>query len=425
MVKGGDWSLGRLINRAQSTFIGLLRIWSIPIVLLLSIASGYTTYYGMSHFITWWIALVITVAVQSIIVICSLEIAGIHWRANRMRYVVVSCSLLIAMAASISFSYFKFYEISQEETLRLARQANLQQTVDGYLDEVFELKSRLLAQQREKTDQAEREVSLAYLGTHPDIAPRFQNHIGKGPFWEHYTTLWNIEQKKLKRLEDGFTTLGARVRELRNAITQFTAENERAAYQAVVERYLGVQNHFDGMVTDFGQATLLAPQLPSYASFSQGFKPSFAMWHGFSWFAFACAAMVDFFTFLLSYRLEFTAPGPLSEHEQNLAYQALSQFSELKINRNDELELIIEKTELERARRVSDWTRMFGVAFLLSRGYLRKVNNRSVEFAPNLYPLIAERMVEKIKAAESGAQNEAKPAVKTDSKDKVTSFRLG
>ena len=47
------WGLAGLINRAQASFVGLLRIWSIPIVVMLSIASGYTTYYGMSYFITW------------------------------------------------------------------------------------------------------------------------------------------------------------------------------------------------------------------------------------------------------------------------------------------------------------------------------------------------------------------------------------
>ena len=35
---------------------------------------------------------------------------------------------------------------------------------------------------------------------------------------------------------------------------------------------------------------------------------------------------------------------------------------------------------------------MFSVAFLLNRGYLRKMSERSVEFAPNLYPIIAELM---------------------------------
>jgi hypothetical protein len=51
---------------------------------------------------------------------------------------------------------------------------------------------------------------------------------------------------------------------------------------------------------------------------------------------------------------------------------------------------------------------MFAVGFLLSRGFLRKIDARTVEFAPNLYPLIAERMGDKIRA------------IKADSAAKVT-----
>ena len=68
------WGVGNLINSVQTLFVGMLKVWTIPIVLMLSVASGFTTFYGLSHFITPWIALVITVAIQSIVVICSLEI---------------------------------------------------------------------------------------------------------------------------------------------------------------------------------------------------------------------------------------------------------------------------------------------------------------------------------------------------------------
>jgi hypothetical protein len=146
----------------------------------------------------------------------------------------------------------------------------------------------------------------------------------------------------------------------------------------------------------------------TYAQFIQGITPSFSMWKGFSLFAFSCAAMVDFFTVLLSYRLEFTAPGPLTEQEQELVFECIRQFSEFRINENDELEMVIEKSEIERARRYSDWSRMFAVGFLLSRGFLRKIDERSVEFAPNFYPLIAERMGEQLRAIK--AQASAKSA---------------
>jgi hypothetical protein len=113
---------------------------------------------------------------------------------------------------------------------------------------------------------------------------------------------------------------------------------------------------------------------------------------------------VDFFTFLLSYRMEFTAPGPLNEDEQELMFECLKQFTEFRINENDELEMVIEKTDLERARRYSDLSRMFAVGFLLSRGFLRKIDSRSVEFAPNLYPLIAEKMSKRLKALKLGTE---------------------
>ena len=78
-----------------------------------------------------------------------------------------------------------------------------------------------------------------------------------------------------------------------------------------------------------------------------------------------------------------------------MVFECLSQFQNLRINRNDELEMAIEKSVVERARRTSDWSRKFGVAFLLSRGYLRKVGDNQVEFAPNLYPIIADQLRKK------------------------------
>jgi hypothetical protein len=76
---------------------------------------------------------------------------------------------------------------------------------------------------------------------------------------------------------------------------------------------------------------------------------------------------------------------------------------------------VIEKTELERARRYSDWTRMFSVAFLLNRGYLRKINDKSVEFAPNLYPIIAERI-----RPRQTTETPGEPANESELKDTLT-----
>lgn len=397
--------VGYMINRMQTMFVGMLRIWTIPIVLMLSVVSGFTTYYGMSHFIIPWIALVITVAIQSIVVICTLELAGIHWRANRTRYFSVLFSLVIALVASVSFSYFKFYEVSEKDSIHIQRLNDIRTDIKSYLDEVLPFKSKLLAQKRVELEQASKEVSLAYFGTHPEIVPGYRNQVGKGPFWERYNEIYQAKKQALSELETEFSGLDKSVQELQSSLTNLDiATNVETAYYDLISNFQNVQFKVNQLASEFGQSLPEPPMLLTYKQFIEEVKPSMAMWNGFSLFAFGCAAMVDFFTVLLSYRLEFTAPGPLTADEEELVFECLRQFTQFRINENDELEMIIEKSNIEKARRYSDWSRMFAVGLLLSRGFLRKIDKRTVEFAPNLYPLIASKMGDKLNKLRAEAQ---------------------
>ncbi len=389
--------VGYFINSIQTLFVGMLRIWTIPIVLMLSVASGFTTYYGLSHFIIPWIALVITVAIQSIIVICSLEIAGMHWQANRMRYFSVMCSLLIALTASVSFSYFKFYEISEQDTLHINRLNQIRSDIKPYVDRVLVIKAEVLKQQRADLEKASLEVSQAYFGTHSEIVEGYKHQVGEGPFWKHYNQIYQEKKQQQAKFDQDFSELDQAIQKLQASVNDLdVAVNVESAYSAMLENFQTVQLKINLLSGNIGQPLPQAPLLMTYKQFIADVQPSAAMWSDFSLFAFVCAAMVDFFTVLLSYRLEFTAPGPLTADEEDLVFECLRQFTEFRINKNDELEMIIEKTELERARRYSDWSRMFAVGLLLSRGFLRKIDDKTVEFAPNLYPLIAEKMGDKI-----------------------------
>jgi len=403
VIKINHGGLGSLLNSIQTLFVGMLRIWSIPIVLMLSIASGFTTYYGLSHFILPWIALIITIAIQSIIVICSLEIAGIHWKANRLRYLSVMLSLLVAIAASITFSYFKFYEVSQSESIRIERIDKIRLGVDKYLAAILIAKSDILKQQNGELDKATADVTQAYFGTHAQIPAANKNIVGEGPFWRHYNQRYQAKKMQFDQLDKEFQLLDEHIRVLQTSLSQLNVDTENN-FKKAIAGLQEVQLKFNQIATKAGHTVPQAPILMTYTQFVQGVTPSFAMWNNFSLFAFACAAMVDFFTVLLSYRLESTAPGPLSEQEQELAFECLRQFSEFRINENDELEMVIEKSDIERARRYSDWSRMFAVGFLLSRGFLRKIDDRSVEFAPNLYPLMAERMGTQLRAIKAQSQ---------------------
>lgn len=403
-VKIRSSGLGYLINRIQTLFVSMLRIWTIPIVLMLSLSSGFTTYYGLSHFITPWIALVITIAIQSIIVICSLEIAGIHWKANRMRYFSVVASLAIAIAASVTFSYFKFYEISEQETLHINRLNEIRHQIKNYLDKVLVIKTQMLQQQKQELEKASLDVSQAYFGTHNQIAEGFKNQVGEGPFWRHYNQIYQEKKQVFQQQEQVFLELDKHIRILQGSLNNLdVAGDVEQAYSELLKNFQDIQLVVNQLSSNIGLSLPDAPLLMTYKQFVEEVKPSFAMWSGFSWFAFACAAMVDFFTVLLSYRLEFTAPGPLTIQEEELVFECLRQFTEFRINANDELEMVIEKSELEKARRYSDWSRMFVVGLLLSRGFLRKVDHKTVEFAPNLYPLIAEKMSDKIAAIKARA----------------------
>ena len=398
--------VGYLINTIQTLFVGMLKIWTIPIVLMLSVASGFTTYYGLSHFITPWIALVITVAIQSIIVICSLEIAGIHWKANRVRYFSVVLSLLIALMASISFSYFKFYEISQKETIHIDRLNKIRLDVKNYVSEVIAVKGNVLKQQHKELKIASDEVSQAYFGTHPLIVAPYKNQVGEGPFWKHYNQIYQDKKLTQNTLDFEFAELDKKIQTLQGSLSDLDiAKNLEASYYQFLKNYQDVQLQVGQLSSSIGQGLPEAPLLMTYKQYIEDISPSTSMWNGFSLFAFVCAAMVDFFTVLLSYRLEFTAPGPLTAEEEELIFECLRQFSEFTINANDELQMVIEKTEIEKARRYSDWSRMFAVGLLLNRGFLRKIDYRTVEFAPNLYPLIAEKMGDKINQLKAAALN--------------------
>ena len=389
--------VGYLINRIQTLFVGMLRIWTIPIVLMLSVASGFTTFYGMSNFIIPWIALVITIAIQSIVVICSLELAGIHWKANRSRYISVLCSLLIALMASVSFSYFKFYKISEKDSIHIQRLDHIRVDVKTYLDKVLSFKSKLLAQKRADLEYASKEVSQAYFGTHPEIVAGYRNQVGKGPFWRRYNEIYLAKKQSLSELELKFSALDQSIQQMQSKLASLdVAVDVETAYYNLLASFQDVQLKVNQLSSEFGQSLPEPPLILTYKQFTEDVQPTLAMWDRFSLFAFGCAAMVDFFTVLLSYRLEFTAPGPLTSDEEELVFECLRQFSQFRINENDELEMIIEKTDIEKARRYSDWSRMFAVGLLLNRGFLRKIDHRTVEFAPNLYPLIAAKMGDKI-----------------------------
>ena len=345
LTKLKSGGIGRLINIVQTLFVSFLRIWSIPIVLLLSLASGFTTFYGMSYFITPWIALVITIAIQSIIVICSFELAGIHYKANRLRYFSVVASLVIAFTASMSFSYFKFYEISEHDSIRIDRINEVGKQIDSYLQKLVNVKSTVLSDQKKALEKVEKEMNLAYFGTHPDIPVQHRNKIGEGPVWKHINKTYQEDKNRLSQLEQQFVQVDQNIASLKIALNNLDRDslNAEKAYLEIAQGLQKVQLGFNQLTAKYRSDLPAAPALMTYSQFIEPVKPTVNNLPQFTLFPLIIAGMVDFFTVLLSYRLEFAAPGPLTEQEEELVFECLKQFSEFRINENDAVEIVIEK----------------------------------------------------------------------------------
>jgi len=276
MSHSSVWRVGGWLNLIQTTFVGILRVLSVPIVLLLSVASGYTTYYGLSFFITHWIALTVTVAVQSIIVISSLELASIHYRANPLRFLSVVISLTVALIVSVSFSYFKFYEFSERDTVLMKRQNALSNEISIYLTEVVNLKSQLAKEQHERISGAAQDTQQAFLSAHPGMKGQGP---GKGRIWTYFNDIQQREEIKLKALEQKTQPLDRAIFESRTALTQL-AQNlrDQASYDRFMKAFQEVIVESDRLASDRGQPPISAPRIPSFQGLSKDITPTIDMW---------------------------------------------------------------------------------------------------------------------------------------------------
>ena len=390
-------SFQNLIYQIQNVFVRLLVISKIPLILLLSCASGYTTYYGMKLFITGWIALIITIAVQAILVMATVELSRLHWRASLLHFSSTVLYLLVALSVSIFFSYFKFYEISESTALQEIKYNRLKKNIDQYLNTVLTQKSERVEIHNQRVLKARYQSDQAYLGTHPAMPNRVQGIVGKGSYWEYFNEGVEREQRTLSNLKIRFDGLDKEIKELSVLLSkQGLAElRVKSNYQAVKTRYQMVGDQSNSLMSDSGQATLMQPSLESFEQYIE-IKPSLDVLGSLAPLALFLAVMVDLFTLILSYRLEVMPPETLSNHEKRLAFLGLQEFPDWTINQGGHLETRLEHNEEEAALDYDDSWRKLIVGMLLNRGMLRKVSGKKVEFSPQLYSLIIDQLIKDI-----------------------------
>lgn len=75
------------LHKSYITFINIIHVLTIPIIISLAIASGFTTLMGMRLYINYWIALIITIAVQIIIILSAFQLSNTYFQAHKIRFI--------------------------------------------------------------------------------------------------------------------------------------------------------------------------------------------------------------------------------------------------------------------------------------------------------------------------------------------------
>jgi hypothetical protein len=390
----------RLFQSVHSLFIGLLSIARIPLVVALSIASGYTTYHGLTLYIhPYWIALVLTCAVQTIIVNGAIDLARIYWSGNRLHFISVFIFLRLAFCVSVFFSYFTFYEIFEATRIKHSRYALLQQTCDRYIRDCQALRAAQISEGRDRVEQAEAKRKEMFFGTSSDLPDTLKGKVGYGRGTKLYDLVLRQAEVDLLRAEQD-VRLEEEIRQLRPLLWKASTQGLNVDDFSAISSKLADIGTVTGIIAVHLGRT--APEPPVFMSLAQytTVVPQLGMLWPLSWSSFTLAVMIDIFTLILSYRLETSGFGEMNAHERRLTYLGLQQFSQWSVNKNNQLQCTLTSTERERAAAFNPNLRLFVVAKLLNEGYMRRVDNSTAEFDPRLYEAVTEHLVDEMNSTD-------------------------
>ncbi len=135
------------------------------LIMGLSVCSGYTTFLGLSLYVRWWpVALIFTIAVQSLIVIGTLQLSMNHWRASAIRILSILACVALAMGVSVYFSYFSFYQMFEAEKITRAKFHQLNSSINVFVDEVLAAKGKVAAAQTQTVSDLRRAALQEAVG---------------------------------------------------------------------------------------------------------------------------------------------------------------------------------------------------------------------------------------------------------------------
>ncbi len=408
-------------------FNNFVIVLSIPIILALSLASGYTTFHGMSIYVpSQWIAVVITFAVQAVIIIASIELGKAHIRANLLRFAGLVLSLIIGLAVSMFFSYFTFFENAESAGTKEKKFNLLNAAVNEYIAKAWESKTEIILKKEEQIKTVQKEVDDAFWGRSKDTPGKMQKP-GKGQLYRYYKEKLDKEEKGLNTVRAQFEAIQAQEKELRSSLAQLSmvevgtpdgyARATQPVYEKIRQQFAALTGLFEHVFSDNGISPVGIPEVMPHDIYVK-MTPTLGdiTENPIAPLPLCLAVVIDVLTFVLSYRLQVVPMGTLFEDQKKFVYKHLKAFSKWHINKNDHLEFGIEKSPDEESTGYNDGPRKFAAATLLNLGFIRRVKKSSAEFTSFFYPIVMEELIKEQQhsrqagmSSSSGIKKDASP----------------
>ena len=378
-----------LFIKQDSLLVRVVMLLRLPLILGLSTASGYTTYNGLMMFVpVFWISLLLTVAVQSLIVIGSYQLTKISWRVSLLQFLGVFGSLILAATVSVFFSYFTFYRNFEEFHLRQSQFVTLKTPIYAFCKSVHDAKNKLVSDQQKKIATSNSRAIEEALGRLKDGSKK----IGTGSMYHFLKKETENEYNILQQLKNS-NEAERSIAKLETFLATLTpmdflnrGEKKYGDLQMLIGDAIVAANQFG---SNNGLPAFAQPELMSYEKYNN-LKPSLQDLAHISPLAIFLALAFDLFTFFIMISYERIPYGHLRKEMWFHVVKTIMEYSDWKINQNNQLEFQDIKTQYEISTAYNDGERKHWTWQLLNLGYLRKIDSTRIEFTPRLLELFGE-----------------------------------
>jgi len=216
---------------------------------------------------------------------------------------------------------------------------------------------------------------------------------GKGP--KYHILLDEADQLEKQLVKDNMLQLCATANDASTDLQEFLQSSSPSSI-VLQQEYEHLTSHLNDVIrvanaltNKNGQTALVPPTVMPWDEYNR-MIPSIPDLAEISPVAVALAVLMDLFTVFLTFWLEAVPYGRVNPEESDIAVEELMGFMDWRVNHNNAFEFRLGKSEAERSAGVNVGRRLFWAATLLSRGFLRRVDNTTAEFTPRLYRIFSD-----------------------------------